>query len=223
MGVGAALFIEGGATLRVGETTIHLPRGRGVAIDLLGWHGEREVPKRRHISWAGSSEQHTRTMVLLWSNPGYLRPIPCPPPERLHPDVQAERADNAAAEREEAAEQGGDESDLDAKTVEGADDRLQDDDPAGARDATGETVPFRQHSGGTGLYEGMAGLRHRKAGQRSRRVVDPHLGRADLALGKVGSAQRKGGPALWSSSERRGVSPVCQRLSGGGPQSFTEI
>ena len=60
-----------------------------------------------------------------------------------------------------------------------------------------------QHSGGTGLYQGMASLliqqsgrRHGKAGRRSRRVLELHLGRADLALGDAGSTQRKGGPAL---------------------------
>ena len=72
-----------------------------------------------------------------------------------------------------------------------------------------------QHSGGTGLYQGMAGLhiqqsgrRHGKAGQRSRRVLERHLGRVDLALGDVKSTQRKGGPALWNFSERQGISPV---------------
>ena len=50
LAVRAALCIGGGATLRVGETTIHLPRGKGFAVDLLGWRGDREVPKHRHVS-----------------------------------------------------------------------------------------------------------------------------------------------------------------------------
>ena len=37
LGVRAALCIGDGATLQVGETSIHMPRGRGVAMDLLGW------------------------------------------------------------------------------------------------------------------------------------------------------------------------------------------
>ena len=70
LGVRAALCIGGSATLRVGETTIHLPRGKGVAVDLDGWRGGREVPERRHVAWAGGCEQRTRTIVLLWTDPG---------------------------------------------------------------------------------------------------------------------------------------------------------
>ena len=83
LGVRAALCIGGSATLRAGETTIHLPRGKGVAVDLEGWRGDREVPERRHVDWAGTCEQRMCTIILLWTDPGTLRPVPSPPPERL--------------------------------------------------------------------------------------------------------------------------------------------
>ena len=143
LGVRAALCIGGGATLRVGETTTHMPRGKGVAMDLLGWRGDREVPERRYVSWAGTCEQQTCTIVLLWSDPGSLRPVPCPPPQRLHVDIQAERADEDAAEQEEAANQAEGDSDSDTDADEAVDDRLQNDGPADSLDALGETVAFR--------------------------------------------------------------------------------
>ena len=74
LGVRAALCIGGEATLRVSETMIHLP---GVAINLLGWKGERKIPERRHVSWAGACEQCTRTLVLLCSDPACLQAVPC--------------------------------------------------------------------------------------------------------------------------------------------------
>ena len=145
LGVRAALCIGGSATLRVGETTIHLPRGKGVAVDLDGWRGGREVPERRHVAWAGGCEQRTRTIVLLWTNPGTLRPVPSPPPQRLQADIQEERAAEEAEAREEAGdeEDDGDGGDSDAEAEEAADERLRDEGNRDPQDASGETVAFK--------------------------------------------------------------------------------
>ena len=127
LGVTAVLCIGRSATLRLGETTIHLPRGKGFAVDLEGWRGDREVPERRHVDRAGTCEQRTRTIVLLCTDPGTLRPVPSPPPERLQADIQAERAVQEAAEREGAADQSVDDRNSDAEAEEAVDESLQND------------------------------------------------------------------------------------------------
>ena len=103
------------------------------------------MPERRHVTWAGTCEQRTRTIVLLWTDPGTLRPLPNPPPQQLRADIQEERAEEEAAAREEAADEGdeGDDGDSDAEAEEAADERLQDEGDGDPRDASGETVAFR--------------------------------------------------------------------------------
>jgi hypothetical protein len=56
----------------------------------------------------------------------------------------------------------------------------------------------RQYSGGTGLWQGMAGLHiqqsgrcHGKAGECNRRVLEPHLGGASLGGSRVHTKQRR--------------------------------
>ena len=56
----------------------------------------------------------------------------------------------------------------------------------------------RQYSGGTGLWQGMAGLHiqqsgrcHGKAGESNRRVLEPHLGGASLGGSRVHTKQRR--------------------------------
>ena len=76
---------------------------------------------RQSVAWAGGCEQRTRTIVLLWTNPGTLRPVPSPPPQRLQADIQEERAAEEAEAREEAGdeEDDGDGGDSDAEAEEG--------------------------------------------------------------------------------------------------------
>ena len=59
----------------------------------------------------------------------------------------------------------------------------------------------RQYSGGTGLWQGMAGLHiqqsgrcHGKAAEGSWRVLEPHLGGANLSLGISGPHKAKASP-----------------------------
>ena len=87
-GVRAALCIRGGATLRVGETTIHMPRGKGVAMDLhwlAGRQRDAGVPPRE-LGW------HVRTTDPHPSYPMVRSGVPqvgSMPPSRAAPRGRA--------------------------------------------------------------------------------------------------------------------------------------